>query len=267
MKRIILILSVPLLAFGNLQHDYLNMGISPRVQALGGVGEISSVGPDSVYFCPALLVNNNKTFQAGITFPGVDQQMTYIYSKQGVFTVGLVINQVANIEDRVGRSDEADSYSTAMDAMLVIGSAKKIGYNTALGANILIFGDNYQDQSTGRVMFTIGGAHKFSDTLQASLTNRFCDNGSVGFVSGVKVGIIDDITLYSTQELYNGVLSSKEGVAISIEDTIDILAGYNGVGLSFGLSLKTDGFSLDTAYTDTPIGGQCSVGISLGSQK
>ena len=272
MKRIILILSVSLLAFGNLQHDYLNIGISPRVQALGGVGEICAAGPDSVYYCPALLVNSMKTFQAGMSFPGIDQQLTYAYytmgnASLGYLTIGTVINQVANIEERVAISNEPDQYSSILDTLFVLGIAKKLSNTTSMGLNLMVFGDNYQAHPKGEATFTAGISHTFTDCLQVTIIGKATESNKRSVSTGVRLKVLDGVNIYSTQDGSDGALTCKGGVSIAVADILDLLVGYNGVGVSYGLSMDTDGLGIELAYTDTPLGGQCSIGISLGVQK
>lgn len=277
MKNIIL-LSLFSLVFAagirvDLRYDYLRAGVAPRIQALGNTGIASATGPESAYFNPALLiVDPDTSLLIGATPLGFDQQQYFafyrlpILYRNALFSIGLVSHQVSGIEVRTYRSDAPNSLLSASDTMLVMGISRYLGPYTSFGMSVQWMMDNYSSAQTG-INFLFGLSHKFSDELMSSILVRYIGDGQVVAGAGVRLDVIDNITLYSTLEgaFAEGFssLGMHYGIEYVVAKNLLVQAGYDGTSYSVGATQRLDGIGFQLGYTSTDLGSRYSVGLEL----
>lgn len=255
-------------------YDFLNLGHSGRVQALGNAYVIAAAGPEAIQANPALLFLEQRPGQIQLGFipMSYDRQYGYVMYDQPLknpftkFGLGYTLMSVSDIDTRVHKYDVATSF-VAHDYNFVIALARRVNYNLSVGANLNLLSNNYT-QTKNQLFFTFGFHYReaFDLTDLASTFRLYKDMGGV-WSFGAHQLLTHRIRLYEQINMHFHETSSetllKGGFEYLFARDLYIQVGWNDGQWSSGIRFLLNQVRLDYALVLAELGVRHQFSITL----
>jgi hypothetical protein len=277
-RRIILCASVffivPLYAAGEVGLAVLKIGVGARAAAMGEAFVASSNDASGIYWNPAgpaYVTQRQVHFTYNHWIQGIQNHVASIllpYSC-GTFGLGIMLNNVSDIEHRVIASEEPIGYFSSHDFSITFGYARMIIEKLALGLNVKYLNEKIYIETASGFAVDIGvkyqspiyGLYCAAAVQNLGITAKLADE-KINLPKTVRVGVAYYMPIQINQgswilaadfsKIFQDQSHFNFGTELSPVPHLTIRAGYQTGyeerSISAGFGIQVNRFTIDYAY-------------------